>query len=72
MGRFVALRFFLNCTLDQCHRDALGRALGDHEPFRRLTLRHGLGDGEVEGRGDAPGIKPLAAASSSLRWACSC
>ena len=56
--RFHALRFVLNRALDQCHWDALGRALGQirHERFRRLALRHGLGDGEIEGRGDAPGI----------------
>ena len=56
--RFHALRFVLNRALDQRHWDALGRALGKirHERFRRWTLRHGLGDGEVEGRGDAPGI----------------
>ena len=56
--RFHALRFVLNRALDQRHWDALGRALGEirHERFRRWALRHGLGDGEVEGRGDAPGI----------------
>ena len=56
--RLQALRFVLNRALDQRHWDALGRALGEirHERFRRWALRHGLGDGEVEGRGDAPGI----------------
>ena len=56
--RFHAFRFVLNRALDQRHRDALGRALSEirHERFRRLALRDGLGNGEIEGRGDAPGI----------------
>src|SRR5262249_45686910 len=56
--RFHALRFVLNCALNQQHRNALWRALGEvrHESFRRLALPHGLGDGEVERRGDAPWI----------------
>ena len=56
--RLQALRFVLDRALDQRHWDALGRALGEirHERFCRRTLRHRLGDGEVEGRGDAPRI----------------
>src|SRR5262245_51829159 len=56
--RFEALRFVLHRALDQCHWDALGRALGKirHKCFRRWALRHGLCDGEVEGRGDTPGV----------------
>jgi hypothetical protein len=56
--RFHALRFVLNRPLDQCHRDTLWPALGEirHERFRRGALRPSLGDGKVEGRGDAPEI----------------
>jgi len=53
-----ALRFVLNCALDQYHWDALGRAPGQirHERFCRLTAHHGPGDGEVKGRSDAFGV----------------
>ena len=54
--RMQALIFVLNRALDQCHWDALGCTVGEigRERFRRLTLRHGLGDGEIKGRGDVP------------------
>src|SRR5262249_7049271 len=52
--RLLALRLVLNRALDQRHRDALGRAVGEirHERVRRLALRNGLGDGDVKGRCD--------------------
>src|SRR5262249_27364531 len=55
---FHALRFVLNRPLHECHRDALGRALGEirHECFSRRALRRSLRNGEVKGCGDAPGI----------------
>src|SRR5215831_2180117 len=53
-----ALRFILNRTFDQCHWDAVGRTLSEisDQCLRRLRLSHSFCDGEVEGRGDAPGI----------------
>src|SRR6516225_2566994 len=56
--RLQALRLVVNRALDQCHWNAFRCALGQirHERFGSWTLCHGLCDGEVEGRGDAPGI----------------
>src|SRR5262245_19431603 len=53
--RSWSLRLFFNCALDEYHWNGLRRAQGQirHQRFRRLTVRHGLGDGKIKGRGDA-------------------
>jgi hypothetical protein len=56
--RLHAVRFVPKCALRQCQGDARGRTLGEirHERFRRLTLRHSLGDGEIKSCSDTPWI----------------
>ena len=56
--RLPPLNLVVDCSLDQEHRDALGRTPREkrHQRFSRGALCHCLGDGKIDGCRDAPGI----------------